>query len=462
MAAHLTANPERALIDSDTQITITGLDPRALVLIEARVDAVDGSRWESGAYFLADDTGKIDLAQAVPIEGSYLVADPNGLVWSLALAPGSPSRQRSARFIENDLRAYEIHFRALVDGQEVAAAAVTREPVAAGVIREEVRDDGLVGTLFLPPGVGPHHLIVVVPGSDGGVPEPQAALYASHGFAALALGYFRFGDLLPETLEEIPLEYFGKAFAWAAAHPRLDTSKLIASGPSRGGELSLLLGAWFPETVTAVVSWVPSNYVNGGFAKVGSGLEPKPAWTWRGEPLPSRARPAAPEDAARREGAPHRDGVPVLSLVGLAGAAKAFGNDQDAAAEIAVEKTAGPVALVSGRDDALWPSAFYADWAVDRFRRKDFGHPVWHWSYERAGHSLGPANGPATGVIHNDAQTSGHAVHLGGEPTAIARARADVWPRVLAFIAGHFEGRPLTRLPALGPPAHAPALDHGV
>ncbi|MDR1513908.1 MAG: acyl-CoA thioesterase/BAAT N-terminal domain-containing protein [Propionibacteriaceae bacterium] len=431
-APALSVRPARALIDADTSVEVTGLPPRALARVGAAVDLPDGTKWRSHAWFVADRTGAIDLATATPLDGSYLVADPNGLVWSLAVTPDSPDKVRKARFIESDLEPYEIRFDVQVGEETVAEAGVWREPVGPGVTREEVRG-ATVGTLFLPPGPRRRGLVIVVPGSDGGVPEPQAALYASHGVASLALGYFRFPGV-PETLEEIPLEYFDQAFDWAEGHPGIDSSRLIVNGTSRGGELALLLGAWFPQRVTAVLAWVPSNLVNRGFPKIIDSDSGKSAWTWRGEPLPYN-------DLQRGEKALEltRDGVPLRAIGGLQHLADRYGSPELAAAEIPVERINGPVVFISGRDDVLWPSAVYSDWAVERLHDHGFAHPVEHWSYENAGHTLGPANGPATILTSGDpGEVTQHLIHYGGTPQGIAQARADLWPKVLAFIDRHF------------------------
>jgi dienelactone hydrolase len=316
--------------------------------------------------------------------------------------------------------------------------------LADGVVRHEVRDDGLVATLFVPPGDVPHPVILVVPGSDGGIPEHIAALYASHGYGALALAYFAGGEpelapLVPATLAEIPLEYFETALAWIARHPSLDHTRLTISGTSRGGELALLLASRYDQ-IRAVIAWVPSSHVYSSMQVSSTGTEP-PAWTHGGRPLPhisvfgngaaSSPRPTPNEFDTR-------DGAAIGSLAHL----RRLREDPSASqAEIAVERINGPVLLISGRDDTLWPSAAYSDWVVGRLRRNEFPHEVLHVSYENAGHTVGPPLAPATlnrlywHQPGSDAPP--HELHLGGTPQGIAAARADLWPRVLAFLHTH-------------------------
>ena len=69
-----------------------------------------------------------------------------------------------------------------------------------------VREAGLSGTLYTPAGPGPHPAVLVLAGSGGGTHEQRAALYAAHGYAALALGYFK-SPGRPDHIDDTPLEW---------------------------------------------------------------------------------------------------------------------------------------------------------------------------------------------------------------------------------------------------------------
>jgi len=115
--------------------------------------------------------------------------------------------------------------------------------VGPGVTFKLLDEDGLRGAWFLPPGDGPHPAVIILGGSEGGLPAGSAApLLASHGYATLALAYFGLPGL-PRGLVNIPLEYFGKAIAHvrAAVAPRNDF--VAVYGGSRGGELALLVAS---------------------------------------------------------------------------------------------------------------------------------------------------------------------------------------------------------------------------
>src|SRR5690242_18366872 len=115
----------------------------------------------------------------------------------------------------------------------------------------QVRDDGLVGTFYLPATPPPWPAMIVVGGSSPGIFGLPALMFASEGVAALALGYFGLPGL-PRTFERIPLEYFGGGLRWLAARPDVLPHAIGVAGASRGGELALLLAATYPDIRAAV------------------------------------------------------------------------------------------------------------------------------------------------------------------------------------------------------------------
>ncbi len=123
-------------------------------------------------------------------------------------------------------------------------------------------------------------------------------MLASRGYAAFNLAYFAEPGL-PRGLVNIPLEYFENAIRWMRAQPWLRDGFLAAWGPSRGGELALLLGATFPD-INAVSAWVPSGVMFWpiGLAEQGD-TRPPASWTWRDKTRPPRVAPLGAEVAAR-------------------------------------------------------------------------------------------------------------------------------------------------------------------
>jgi dienelactone hydrolase len=386
-----------------------------------------GTTWESANTFVADAAGTIDLSTQAPASGSYVGVEPMGFLWSMSPADVSSASPMTKTTVQPTI----VELTAEVADQAAVEARLTRLVAAPGVTRTEVRDDGLYATFFAPPGAGPFPAIMLLSGSGGGLSEPQAALYASRGYGALALAYFRAGDL-PADLIRIPLEYFETALAWLQARPEVDAERLAVGGASRGGELSLLLASRYPQ-FKAVIANVPSAIVYGGASSTGEGFD-QPAWTYRSEGVPfldSVRRSQAPEYTAQ-EGVPFE--LTPLFLRGLEDVERAR------QATIPVERINGPVLAISGKDDAMWPSSRYSDMVMERLAEHEHPYPDEHLTYDGAGHSIGQPWWPTT------VTASVHPVNRalfaeGGEPQASAQARADAWPKILRFLDTNLKGR---------------------
>ena len=98
-------------------------------------------------------------------------------------------------------------------------------------------------------------------------------------------------------------------------------------------------------------------------------------------------------------------------------------------ATIPVERIDGPVLLVSGQADELWPSGWSAAAIAAHLRAKGFRYRVVHLSYAGAGHLIGKAYLPA-----GSTRVAGGRLETGGTPQGNAAAQADAWPRVLRFL----------------------------
>ena len=294
------------------------------------------------------------------------------------------------------------------------------------MIRRPIDEEGLVGTLLRPSVSGPRPVVVALGGAGGGLSEGGAQSLASQGFAALALAYFGAGALRRE-LVEVPLEYFQRALAWLRAQPGIDADRVAVVGNSKGAELALLLGATYPEDVGAVVGYAPSPIVWQGipFDREAYYGGPRSPWSLRGEPLAFVPLPRPlPSELIRMTG----------SLFGGQGMrARPFyeraldtGTAVDDAS-IAVEGIQGPVLLVSGTDDGLWPSTHFSEMVVERLKAHDHPFPFEHLRYEGAGHMLAlPGYKPKA--------TWGRNLKLGGSPEANEFASTDSWPKVLNFL----------------------------
>lgn len=387
--------PARVLEDEPAVIRATGLAPNERISIQAELRDGGGQPWSAEVEFIADAQGVIDTSRQGPVNGSYNGESALGLVWSMR-----PAAKHIQSYVHpGDFGTQEIQFHLLRNAQQAASARLEQLGIGPGVRQIEVKGQ-ILGQLFLPNTTEARPGVLVLGGSEGGLPLAKAAWLASRGYVALALAYFRYQDL-PAKMEAIALEYFGTAIAWMMQRPEVRAGQIAVMGTSRGGELALQLGSMYPQ-IKAVVAYVPAD------VRVGSccGATQFPyAWTWRGQPLAFARMHAV---GGRPEG--------------------------PTTAAIAVERTQGPILLISGESDGVWPSSAMADSVFDRLKRAKFAYAYQHLKYPHAGHRAGrPEIIPMWhGPLVNP--TSGRDENIGGKPEGDAQSTLDAIPRVLQFL----------------------------
>jgi dienelactone hydrolase len=404
----LTAEPAAGLVDEAVRIRVSEGRSGGRVLLRGRMIDHEGHTWESWAEYRLDQNGALDLAEAAPISGTYAGADPAGLCWSMVPLDTAAA---SDHFPTSEMTPVRLRFTAEGGEETAAAVEVERGWIGTGVSREPVERDGVKGFLWVPAGPAPFRPVLSFGGSDGGVHEESAALLASRGFLTLALPYFRFPGLPPD-LVRIPLEYFGRAIHLLAHDPRADGGGVGVVGRSRGGELSLLLAATFAE-VDAAVAYVPSGIVHSGIpASSESWQSDVPSWTWQGKPVPYLAHVAAGPSAASLPSPARLTPLYCADLSNWAGAQ---------AAAIPVEKSSARLLLISGIDDAMWPSSLFSELVLGRLQAHGGGPRVRHVAYPAAGHRFNFPTMPGT-VTASVHPADGRLYEYGGTPEGNSRA----------------------------------------
>jgi dienelactone hydrolase len=271
------------------------------------------------------------------------------------------------------------------------SSAVFRRRFSARAIRPTettLHDQGFVGYLWTPAITGRRPAVLLLGGSEGGDVGTYllAASLAARGYTALSLAYFSEPGL-PQTLFEIPLEYFTKALRWLRDQPHVDPNRVVALGISRGSEAALLLGVHFPDLVQGVVAAVPANVAVCSFPGCGG-----PAWMLGGKPVPY----------TRQFNEPHPT------------------DDPDAV--IPVERIRGPIFLDCAGMDTVWDSCAYATAIVQRLDAHHFPYPHVLHRYPDAGHHVGALIPYEPTTLDN--------------PRADEEAREQQWPLLLAFLNG--------------------------
>jgi dienelactone hydrolase len=420
----ISVTPAAGLYDQARTIVISHLRPGEIVTVTARSARPDGS-WSASATFKANDTGVVDFARAPSLSGSYTGVSPMGLFWSEHRA-GSDFAPLSATVTTLTVDA---------GARRLASARVTQLLSGPGVTEhsERLARVGFVGQYFLPPGGGRRPAVVVWGGSEGGLEASAAwaAQLASHGIPALALAYFD-APGLPCTILNIPLEYFVRAIRWLRSQSQVDPSRVWVESGSRGSEPALLVDAHWPGLVHGVVVSAPSSETYGpppgpclsataaaGARRRGPRAQPA-AWTLRGKPL-AQAQVALEDVRYKPDGSVSE--MPAFRA-GLADVQAAR------AARIPVERIRGPVLLISGGDDQLWPSNTYAEQIMHSLR--DDPSPHVHLDFPRAGHVVldipyQPTPIQASGSL-------GPPIDLGGTAATDEAARERDWPATISFI----------------------------
>lgn len=401
------------LIDTKLEIRITNLLPDEVVMLKAEMRDNLGVDWVSFAKFTSDSEGKINLATAQPLLGTYDVPDITGLFWSMSpISNAQPEKRTPLKPLETKLL--------LMRGQEVVATtSFIREVISSEVHKLPIREQGLVGTFFFHPESGPLPTVIVLGGSEGGLRESNAALLASYGFNTLALAYFG-TEHLPQKLMCIPLDYMEKAIDWLSAHPNVDSANLGAFGTSKGGELALLLASMFP-TIKAVVGYVPSGVVYPGLGQSPAAS----SWQYKGHSLPF-AYGEVPQEVTTEVNQAIHTGVPISWRKTYLNWAE--GEEQ---AKIAVENINGPILLISGGDDQLWPADLLCKKVITRL--KEHRHPYYykHINYPKAGHSFVIPGFPTSQSVTSPYGKG--SLLLGGTPKDNAQAQFDAWQRTVDF-----------------------------
>ncbi|MCY3814412.1 MAG: acyl-CoA thioesterase/bile acid-CoA:amino acid N-acyltransferase family protein [Gammaproteobacteria bacterium] len=435
MRVHLRA--PTALVDEPLDAVVTGLAAGERVELEAETRDAAGAVWRSVGRFAADPRGVVRTRTHASRGGTYAGTDRSGPTWSMA-----PADERAVPNVPPDRGVVQT----FADAQYAGAAPVAIEVRAwsasgaaaetsaerwfgdPGVADACVRDGGLRGRTFRPAGP-PRAAVLALGGSSGGIVERQARLLAARGYTVFALAYCGYEDRPPHP-RDLDIEYFEDALAWFRARTAPLPLALIAT--SYGTQPAVHAAAAAPEHVDALLLLVPSHVLNMGlgesFAVAGCFLRR------RGRPLPYLT---VDFDIAARVAAAQRDRV--RDEIALSDYYLAAWRDAapDPRVHLPIEAVRAPVLLVSGRDDALWPSDYAAERLVERLRGADRRAPVWHVR-QPGGHRAVDVPGHASWPCHlGEWSTAPPYVGfpLGGTPPTNGRAQFRTWQAVRAFLA---------------------------
>ena len=244
------------------------------------------------------------------------------------------------------------------------------------MIRTTVEKEGFSGIL-MPYEDKKDKVMIVITGSNGGIrlAKQCAAFYSRYKMPALAVALFGTKGT-PEALDRIPLEYIENAIEWLR---KLGYRKIGIDGISKGSELALLSASMFSE-LSCVIARAPSYYVSEGLVSSGKSRQPSgtSCWSYRGNEIPF----------ARYN---YRNfNIPGMILREKEFRLIAINEEKNIKDEdlIPVENIKGPLLLLSGRNDVIWPSYENGLFLERRLNEFSFSYPMRHIVFQYLGHEI--------------------------------------------------------------------------
>jgi len=191
-----------------------------------------------------------------------------------------------------------------------------------------------------------------------------------------------------------------------------------------GAELALLAASRNPS-IRAVVAIAPSSVV---YQSITGGKQVSSSWTAGGKELPYA--PYVTSEEFKKSKRLIDLYVPTLAAA------------PDAAA-IPVETINGPILLLAGKDDALWPSATMAAQIEARAKRMRFRYPIINQPADAAGHA----------VARLPNRPTADTVRLGGTAEGNAAAQRASWRAIVEFLDHNLASasHPTSASPAISP-----------
>jgi pimeloyl-ACP methyl ester carboxylesterase len=361
---------------------------------------------------------ELNTARDAPIAGSYAGVEPDGYFWSMA-ETREPRRDMLAD-VASDPAAVIV--RAETEKNGTVSTNMHRYFGQRHATARDVREDGIVGKLFMPKWRIPGRAaVIMIPGAGGPNFQTSAAyLLAARGFTVLSLPYYGL-DGLPQQLESIPIEYFSRAVDYLRREYIGKDRKLVLLGISRGTEAAAML-ALQRDDIDGLILLSPSSVLNSGW---GIGLKTRvPAWTLHGSPLPFMASVEGEDQVMRAQTPPYRTRARYdLRLDKLAA---------DDPARIPFENIEGDLVLLACDQDEVWPSVRMSAEIAQRARTRSERN-VASYVFPACGHDVGAPVAPTTTREYRW-PSNGPFYTLGGTAQAAWHGQKAAWSAVLKHL----------------------------
>lgn len=290
-----------------------------------------------------------------------------------------------------------------------------------GVKPKYISENGFRATFFAYKDTQNRPTIILVGGGNWG--DYWGQEFAKSNYVGLSLPYYR-EEGLPLLMEDIPLEYFEKAILWLKEQPEVNPNKIIVMGASRNAELALLIASYFPKNIHGVIAYSPSAVSWSNTVLPFNSDSVKPSWTFKNRPIPFIAM-----DKIK--------GTPTSTIETLTYWKNGLSDSVAVSnASIRVENINGPILLMSGLEDEVWPSSMMSDMIERRVRMNNFQFDFENIKYENAGHliSSNPNNPSSIRQGKMDIGGKSYDFNFGGTESGDRKAQKDAAKRVFQFL----------------------------
>ncbi|XP_075886043.1 peroxisomal succinyl-coenzyme A thioesterase-like isoform X1 [Nelusetta ayraudi] len=409
LAPVLSVSPCRGLVDEKLTVLVENLPPGLPVTLHSLHLSEDNDYWEAFGHYVSDHRGVVSVADDISFGGTYTGIEAMGLLWSMRPVPDGRQQLRLRRTnvcspLLISISVYAGHqaegFRKLCP---LSSSVIERWYVAPGVKRVSVRERGVRGTLFIPPGPGPFPGVLDMWGGGGGLVEYRSAMLASHGYVSLALEYLSAEEMASAGEE---FHYFETAFSLLQEHPQVVPDRVALFGLSLGCIISLCLAA---------ESSVAKPFCCVGIS--GSHLRPE------GEKISEVSRLFETQaDKIIFDESGHQ----IWRGLGLA-----VMHDSD---KVDVGKINCPFLLINGTDDQNWPAVECSEDISQRMKAAGKEHLLTVLEYPEAGHLIEPPYSPHFRVTNFKKNVK---LVWGGKTKPHSEAQEDAWRKMLAFLQAH-------------------------
>ncbi|XP_077386605.1 peroxisomal succinyl-coenzyme A thioesterase-like [Festucalex cinctus] len=282
--------------------------------------------------------------------------------------------------------------------------------MAPGVQRIDIRQNGVVGTLFLPPGPGRFPAVLDLWGLGGGLVEYRSSLIASRGFASFSIAYMEHQDLTDQIDINAADAYMKEVFNILQDHPQICGNRVGIFGISYGVYLALRMATNTDVNPSCLVC------ING---PAGSNVDI----------IKIFCKPKAAESDQifwPQNEAGH------ISFKDISSPERYSPGTQ-----VKLENLACPLMYISSEDDQCFLSTENSNLIEDGLKRDGKSHLFTFLSYPGAGHLIETPYTPHTRTSLWKSKPEKMLILWGGHPTPHAAAQEDSWRKILKFLDKH-------------------------